>query len=163
MEYLDLYDENRNFTGKKIKRSDKKNIEKCNYYTIVLIFIENDEGKFLIQKTSLEKGSVWATTGGHVKAGQSSKEAIIEEVREELGIDISNYDFKLIMTKKFNQVFVDAYYLKKNIDVKDIILQDEEVEVIKWLSIKEIEKLIQENSFRNSNVEFLNYILESNF
>ena len=49
MEYLDLYDENRKPIGKKIIRGDKP-IEGT-YINIVIVFMENSEGKFLIQKT----------------------------------------------------------------------------------------------------------------
>ena len=58
----------------------------------VIVFIENSEGKFLIQKTSKEKGSVWATTGGLVSSGYTSDETIVKEIEEELDnlMNISN-------------------------------------------------------------------------
>ncbi len=67
MEYLDLLDENKNLTGKIIERGTK--FEEGYYVNVVIVFIENSKGQFLIQKTSKQKGSTWATTGGHVKAG----------------------------------------------------------------------------------------------
>ena len=60
------------------------------YKGIALIFIENSKGEFLIQKTSKNRDSVYATTGGHVDYGDTFDHTIIKEVREELGIDISN-------------------------------------------------------------------------
>ena len=151
MEYLDLYDENRIFTGKKILRGSGKP-EKGEFINIVIIFIKNDKDKFLIQKTSKEKGSVWATTGGHVKSGQTFKEAIIEEVKEELGIDISEEKFELVYTEKFDFAFMDVYYLEKNINIEDIKLQEEEVEFVKWLSIDQIKDLINKGEFRKGNI-----------
>ena len=158
MEYLDLYDKNKKLTGKKILRGVDE-IPKDNYINIVVIFIENSKGEFLIQKTSIKKGSIWATTGGHVKSGQTSKEAIIEETKEELGIDISKEKIKLIVSKRFDDVFIDSYYLKKDINIDKLLLQKEEVELVKWLSIDEINKLIKENKFRESNIEFLKLII----
>ena len=89
-EYTDLYDENKNLTGEKLfrKKGTKLIVPKGRYSVVVLAFIENSKGEFLFQMTSKRKKNVWATTGGHVKSGQTSKEAIIEEIKEELGIDI---------------------------------------------------------------------------
>lgn len=159
MEYLDLYDKNKKLTGKKILRGVDE-IPKGNYINIVVIFIENSNGEFLIQKTSIKKGSIWATTGGHVKSGQTSNEAIIEEVKEELGIDISKEKIELIISKRFDDVFIDAYYLKKDINIDKLILQKEEVELVKWLSIDDINALISQNKFRESNIEFFKEIIE---
>jgi len=159
MEYLDLYDENRNFTGNTILRGSGKP-EPGNFINLVIIFIKNDENKFLIQKTSKEKKGIWATTGGHVKSGQTFKEAIIEEVKEELGIDISRENFKLVYTEKFEFAFMDVYYLEKNIDIKDMKIQEEEVEFVKWLSIDEIRKLIENGEFRRGNINAFEYIIK---
>jgi len=161
MEYLDLYDENKKLTGKKILRNKNGyNLEKGNYINIVIIFIKNDENKFLIQKTSKEKGSLWATTGGHVKSGQTCDEAIIEEVKEELGIDISKEKVELFKTIKYNIAYQDIYYLEKNINIEDIKLQKEEVEFVKWLSIEEINELIKEDTFRHGNIDAFKSLLE---
>ena len=159
MEYLDLYDENRKLTGKKILRGSEKP-KKGEYINIVIIFIKNDKDKFLIQKTSKEKGSVWATTGGHVKSGQIFKEAIIEEVKEELGFDIIKEKVQLICTEKFDFAFQDAYYLEKNINIEDIKLQEEEVEFVKWLSVDEIKDLINKGEFRKGNIVAFEKLLE---
>jgi len=152
MEYLDLYDENKNLTGEKILRSKDMKIEPGKYINIVIVFIENSENKFLIQKTSKEKGSVWATTGGHVKSGTTCYEAIIEEIKEELGIDINPSEIKHIETNKFNRAYQDVYYLRKDIDIKDITIQKEEVEYVKWLTKEEINELIEKDEFRKSNI-----------
>ena len=161
MEYLDLYDENKKLTGKKILRNKNGyNLKKGNYINIVIIFIKNDENKFLIQKTSKQKGSIWATTGGHVKSGQTCDDAIIEEVREELGIDISLEKVELFKTIKYNMYYQDIYYLEKNIDIKDLKIQEEEVEFVKWLSINEINELIKKGEFRYGNIDAFKYMLE---
>ena len=84
-EYTDLYDENKNLTGEKLfrEKGTKLIVPKGRYSIVVLVFIENSKGEFLFQMTSKRKKNVWATTGGHVKSGHTSKEAIIEEIKEE--------------------------------------------------------------------------------
>lgn len=84
MEKRDLYDINRNLIGKSIFKNEP--ISENTYIMMVVIFIQNDNNKFLIQKRSIDKGGKWATTGGHPKSGESSLEEIISEVKEELGI-----------------------------------------------------------------------------
>ena len=71
IEYRDLYDKNRNLTGKAIKKGDP--IPEGLYIIVVLVYIENSEGKFLIQRRSRKyKDGKLATTGGHVKTGTTS-------------------------------------------------------------------------------------------
>ncbi|MBR3897921.1 MAG: NUDIX domain-containing protein [Bacilli bacterium] len=160
MELLDLYDKNKRLTGKVIKREKGMIIEEGLYINVVLIFIQNSSGKFLLQLTSKEKGSVIATTGGHVKHGQTSYEAIIAEVKEEIGIDIQKEEVKHIKSEIFNKVIFDIYYLEKNIDINKLILQAEEVESVMWLSAEEIEKLINEDKVRKSNIKPFRDVLE---
>lgn len=160
MEYLDVYDKNRKKTGKKILRGDKSSIVDGEYINLVLIFIENHEGKYLIQKTSKEKGGIWATTGGHVKSGADSRQTVIEEVNEELGLDISNENFSLVDTTFISHALIDTYYLKKDIDIEDIICQKEEVDYVLWLTKEEIFKLYEEGIFRKSNIPGFEKVLQ---
>ena len=153
MEYLDLYDENRNPIGEKVLRSKDRKKEKGKYINIVIVFIENSEGKFLIQMTSKRKGSIFATTGGHVKSGYTFDEAIVEEIKEELGLDVSIEELELVCTEKKEYVFQDTYYLKKDIDINSLTLQESEVEYVLWLSVEEIKELIKESKFREGNIE----------
>lgn len=161
-ELLDLYDENRNLTGEVVKRSKdiKPEVPDGRFINIVIIFMENSRGEFLIQHTSVEKGGVYATTGGHVKSGFTSREGIITEVSEELGIDISNLDFKLFETVKFNKGFLDVYYLKCDIDINDLVYQEDEVESCSWMSINDILELMHEDKLRKSNIKPLFSIIK---
>ena len=160
MEYLDLYDKNRILTGEKVLRGKgKPMIPEDRYINIIIIFIQNSEGKFLFQLTSKEKGNVIATTGGHVKSGQTSYETVLCEVKEELGLDISKEDIKFLDTYIFGIAFMDVYYLKKDIDEKSLVLQKEEVEDIKWLSIDEIKELINQEKVRKGNIKGFDIVL----
>ena len=160
MEYLDLYDDNGNLIGEKILRSKDMKPEIGKYIKIVIVFIKNDEDKFLIQKTSRQKGSVWATTGGLVSTGYTSDETVVKEIEEELGLVIDFEELKHICTEKRGFSFQDVYYLEKNIDIKDIKVQEEEVEFVKWLSIDEIKELINKDEFRKGNILGFEKILE---
>lgn len=159
---MDLYDENRNLTGEVVKRYKdiKPEIPDGRFINIVIIFIENSKGEFLIQHTSLEKGGVYATTGGHVKSGSNSYHTVIDEVKEELGVDISNLDFKVFDSVILNKVIFDVYYLKHDIDINDLVYQEDEVESCSWMSISDILDLIHEDKFRKSNIKPLFSIIK---
>ena len=124
--------------------------------------------KFLIQKRSKIKNGKYATTGGHPKAGQSSLEGIITEVKEEIGLDISNQDIKLYYSERVDSesVFSDSYYLKMDIpDINNLKLQKSEVDSIYWFSRDEIENLMKTGKFFKNHYdefEILLNLLDSN-
>ena len=163
-EYTDLYDENKNLTGEKLfrEKGTKLIVPKGRYSIVVLAFIENSKGEFLFQMTSKRKKNVWATTGGHVKSGQTSKEAIIEEIKEELGIDINEDEVKLFKTYKYDDAFKDVFYIKKDIDINSLTYEKDEVEYVKYLTKDEILDLINNNgNIRKTNIDaFLDIIEE---
>jgi len=155
MEYLNLYDKQGNLINKKGIRG-----EKTNYLVgIVIIFIENSKGEFLIQKTSSSRGSIFATTGGHVSYGLTFKDSIVNEVKEELGLDISNENIKEVNTYIKEYYIQKVYYIKKDINIKELTIQEDEVEYVKWLDKKTINKLIENKEFREGNIEGYKYVI----
>lgn len=154
MEYRDLYDLNRNLTGEKILKGEKVPDDRA--ILMVVIFIENSKKEFLMQKRCALKGGLWATTGGHPKAGESSLEGIITECKEELGIKINNpILFKQASGKN---AFCDLYYLKG--DFNNFVIQEEEVDEVKWLSKDEIDKLYNEGLFNKGHYMMFKDCLE---
>lgn len=106
----------------------------------------------MIQKTSTERDSVYATTGGHVTYGDTGKVTAQKELKEELGIDISLEELEYIDTLKYPKAYCEIYYLSKEIDLEKIQLQEEEVEKVEWMTEEEIERLIQSGNFRKVNI-----------
>ena len=156
MEYLNLYDKAGNLTNEKGIRGEKTD----KLVGIALIFIENSKGEFLIQKTSPSRESVYATTGGHVSYGRTFEETIINEVKEELGIDITNDKIIEMNTYIRERVIQKVFYLKKDINISEITIQEDEVEFIEWLTKEEINEIIKNKEFRPSNLEPYKYVLE---
>lgn len=157
MEKRDLYNEYREATGETILKGQL--VPEGRYYITVVIFIQNEEDKFLIQKRTKEKDGKWATTGGHPVSGQTSKQGIITEIKEELGIDVKNEDIQLFETIKTEDDFIDLYYLRENINIENIRLQKQEVEMVKWANAKEIEQMIEKEEFSKSHAEFFDLCL----
>lgn len=161
MEKRDLYDENRKLTGETIYKGES--IPDGKYIIVVLIFIQNSEGKFLIQKRSQRKNGKFATTGGHAKSGEDSIQGIITEVKEEIGVDLKPENIKLYFGGRSDedQVFWDDYYVKMDIeDIEKLELQEEEVESVHWFSIDEIKNLMKENKFFKNHYEEFEILLD---
>ncbi len=158
MEKRDLYDGNRRMTGELIEKGQK--VPKGKYYITVVVWIQNSKGEFLIQKTASSKSHMWATTGGHPKAGESSLDGIITEIREELGLEVPKDKLRLFKTIKTDDDFVDVYYLNMDIDIREIIVQKDEVEKVKWASVKKIKRLIKMGLFLPSHIEFFQWCLD---
>ena len=158
MEYRDLYDKNRKLTGKIISKD--KPIPKGYYILVVVCFMENSEGKFLMQKRSVIKDGKWASTGGHPKTGEDSLTGMHTEIKEELGLDINKDELKLITTMQDDKIICDLYYLNKDIDLNDITMQKSEVSDVKYLTLDEIENLYQKGKFKKSHYHMFNHCLE---
>ena len=93
-EKFDVLLENGEYSGKIETR------EKCHkdglWHKAVALFIINSKDEVLLQKRS-EKKKLWPnlwdiTAGGHVLAGEFGFEAIIREIKEELGTNITKND-----------------------------------------------------------------------
>ena len=65
MECLQVFDKEKNMLNEKISREDKLSLKDGKHFMIVIIFIENNGGKFLLQQTSSNRDSCIVTTGGH--------------------------------------------------------------------------------------------------
>lgn len=131
---------------------------------VVTIFIQNNKNENLIQKRSQSKGGKYGFTSGHAENNETNTQGAIREVKEELGIDIKEKQLNLFYRTKINKTIYNLYYTKLNIDIKNIELQKEEVEEVKWCSKKDIEKMINKNEFYDVQIEawekFKKYIKE---
>ena len=152
MELLDVYDENGNVTGRAVQRGDKSvTFEENEHIAVSIIFIENNKNEFLIQKTSHIKGGEYSTTGGHVNSGETPLEAIKREVSEEIGIDIETKDIVSLGFYKIGMPLRYLFYIKKDIDINDVKIQEEEVESVKYMDELEIIELINQGKFLESH------------
>lgn len=85
MEYWDIYDKNKQLTGRKMKRNDWC-LKEDEYHLTVLGVIRRPDGKYLITRRVLTKAWApgwWEVSGGAAQAGESSEEAVRREVLEE--------------------------------------------------------------------------------
>ena len=149
MESWDVYDRDRNKTGKKVKAKSK--LLEGQYRLVCHLCIFNSKNELLIQKRHRNKTlypSMWdLSVSGSVQAGENSRIAISRELSEELGIELSLKDTRSSLTFNFDKGFDDFYLLNYDLELKDLKLQKDEVMNVGWASKEEILKMIDENSF----------------
>ena len=161
MELLDVYNSNGKTTGKVVPRETKdEEFGKDEHIAIAIIYIQNSQGEFLIQKTSSVKGSIYSSTGGHVAHGETPKETIIRETKEEIGLDIC--DENII---DLGHICVDfpvrfIFYLRKDINIEDLVLDKDEVESMHYFTKEELEKIIEEGKMHKGHIFVLKKVLE---
>lgn len=160
-EYVDLYNEKKELTGERVFREKGKpsTVPEGNFIIVVVAVIVNSEGKYLFQKTSARKGNIWALSGGHVKSGQTSLDAIKEELNEELNISVNNDEIELFKTYKYENAFKDAYLIKKDFNIADFVIEEDEVDEVRYLSSEEIRILMEQGLIRKTNYDVINDIL----
>lgn len=162
MELLDVYDDLGNVTGRTVVRGDKSvKLNEHEHIAVAIIFIENDKGEFLIQKTSKEKGGYYSSTGGHIDSGETPLNTIKREVLEELGVNIDKDNIVEYGAILHDKTIIFLYYIKKNIDINKVKLQKEEVDYVKYMSKNEINKLIKNNEMLKSHGNMFKEIIKN--
>lgn len=136
-EYWDLFDSSRQPLHRTIRRGDS--IPEGEYHIVVQIWTINDKGQILMTKRHPTKpyGSTWECTGGSVLADETSLEAARREYSEEIGITLNQDSFHLLTSRTGNRCFYDIYYVRKNLNLSELKLQEEEVTDACWYSMDE--------------------------
>lgn len=155
MEFLDIYDENKQLTGRKMKRNDWC-LKEGEYHLTVLGVIARPDGTFLITKRVMTKAWApgwWEVSGGGVQAGESSEEAVRREVKEETGLDVRNaeggyaFTYKRVNPDEGDNYFVDVYRFVMDIDEKDVSFQEAEIDGHMFATREQIESFAKEGKF----------------
>ena len=152
-EYWDVYDRFRRKNGKVIKRDSDQWLQDGEYHIVVTGIIENANNQILISRRKDDKKlypGLWKCTGGSVQIEESSIQAIIREVYEEIGIELSQREGCLLGTVQRDNYFRDVWKFKKNIKFSDIKFNDGELVDVKWVTIKEYEKLYKKGAIVSS-------------
>ena len=154
-ELIDLYDADRNPIGKTIPREGAF-LKEGEFMLYVLAIVQNMEGKYLITQRSMDKhwaAGWWEVTGGGVLSGETSSQAVLREVREEVGLDVSGqpiapvYAYKNVDLERGDNYIVDIYHFHLDIDASDVTLQDSEAIDFKFATWDEITALAEAGTF----------------
>ena len=160
-EKLDVYNTEKKRTGKVIERKQGVTLNNGEYIISVQCWIVNSEGKILLTQRNLNKnnGGKWEPTGGLVVSGETSKQGIKRELKEEIGLDIEEDKIRLIKeiveeNEKLN-FFRDIYLIKEDINLDELSFNDEVIDA-KYVTIEDFSKMIE----NNESFEWLKYFLD---
>ena len=125
-ELWDVYDENRNPTGRLHRRGDY--LAPGEYHLVVDVWVRDDSGRFLLTKRSPNKGfpNLWECAGGSALAGDDSLTAALREVREETGLTLLPENGTLVISRRGRNYFRDVWLFRQDFRLADVQLQEGE-------------------------------------
>ena len=148
-EMLDIYDVERHRTGRIIPRGSE--VYDGERLLVVHVCLMNTRGEMLIQRRQMTKDrypGCWdLSAGGFVRSGESSVDAVLRELREEIGLNSHADALRFLFTEPFSYVLDDFYLICSDVAVSELTLQTEEVSGAKWASQAEIEAMIADGRF----------------
>lgn len=155
MELWDIYDSNKQRTGRTMKRNDWC-LKDGEYHLTVLGVIARPDHKYLITQRVMTKAWApgwWEVSGGAAMAGEDSIDAVKREILEETGLDVSKaaggYEFSYHRENpgEGDNYFVDIYRFEMDFTEEDIHLQEGETNGYRLASVDEIRELADQGIF----------------
>ena len=140
-EKWDLYDQQGRKTGKTIQAGETVPQGYCLY--CVGIWVIDSEKKILLTKRSSQKRYApgkWENTGGHMISGETSRHAIVRELKEETGIQIEEDELIELGDNHIGQFLGDNYAVFKDVSLEDVRLEEGETEDVIKVTLPQLEQ-----------------------
>ena len=169
MEYIDIVDELGNLTGEVLEKGEAHSLGK--WHVTAHIWIYNSKGEILLQKRALTKSTFpgfWdISVAGHISTGETVEVGAYREILEEIGLDIDIADLEKIFVFKeshyhqeldwYNNEFHHVYLYKYDGSITDLVLQEEEVEAVRFLSIDDFKDELMDKEKSKGFINNPNY------
>ena len=151
-EYFDILDEQGNPTEE--KRSRLEAHSRGLWHQVVHIYLFREVNKtieFLVHLRSKTKDlnpNTWDTRfGGHLKSDENIEDALVTEIKDEIGLTLKPNDFIQGETQKSdkfpNREFVSVFYYNYIDELDKLKFDDGEVQEVKWMSAENILKSME--------------------
>jgi 8-oxo-dGTP diphosphatase len=148
MEQCDIYDEAGRPTGRVVDRGSR--LSQGEYILVVQVWIRNEIGEYLVQQRAhhleFEPG-IWATTAGHIQAGEDSLTGVVREVFEELGLSLSPGNLKRIRRLVDGHLIQDVWFVEVSKQVLETPVMGSEVADWMWASKARIDEMVTRGLF----------------
>ncbi|MFD2727557.1 NUDIX hydrolase [Hyunsoonleella rubra] len=175
-EYIDVATKEGLLTGK----SELKSIihKKGLYHHTSHVWFYTSKKEILLAQRSAQKvicPLLWdVSVAGHIDAGETPKEGAIREVKEEIGVAVSEEDlisigifecFQSYDNGITDNEFHNTFITELKVPVKELVPQEGEVEAFKLVSFDEFQHLIDTigdngNHFVASNKSYYVFVLQ---
>ena len=148
-----VYDKNEN-NKKTIDKSEEKNLSEDDWLNGVTCFVINEKGEVLIEVRA-DKGLTPGKNdlcSGHLDNNETETQAMIRELKEELGIGVEEAMNVVKITpkgvplgfessNKIKNFFITFFCLKRN--SSEVKIQEEEIKRYVWLPLEETFELMK--------------------
>ena len=129
-EIWDIYDRNKNKTGRFHKRGLPLN--KDDYHIIIHAWVVNSNDEVIITKRHESKRicpNMWECTKGSILAGESSVEGAVRELEEEIGLSFKKEEavFLTSFVLEESNTILDSFMFRRDVKIEDLVLQENEV------------------------------------
>ena len=142
-EYNDIYDKDRNLTGRVHLRG--RRWKRGEYGLVACVWVHDGRGNILLTRRAPEMSAAgtWENSGGAVKAGETSLQGVVRELFEETGIRAKPEDFELLGSQLDGNAHFDHYCLKADVPLEEIVLLPGETDGAQWVTFATIREMIR--------------------
>ncbi len=104
-----------------------------------VVIVKNDKVLLVQQRKESAKG-LWSYPGGQVEDGETAEQAVVREVKEELGIDLIDYSplKTYSITTPRGELEINTFIGELT---GDITLKDDELMAYDWFDMSQLENL----------------------
>lgn len=143
MEWNDIYDADRNLTGRIHLRGTRWN--KGEYGLVACVWVYDGRGNILLTRRAPEKSGAgsWENSGGAVKAGETSLQGVVRELFEETGIRAEPEAFALLGSERDKNTHYDHYCVQVSVPLSRIRLLPGETDDVQWATFDKIHQMIE--------------------
>jgi 8-oxo-dGTP pyrophosphatase MutT (NUDIX family) len=116
------------------------------YHIVAEIWTVNTRGEILLTLRAPDKETYpdkWECTGGSILAGETALAGAVRELREETGIEAREHELMPLGTLRKPGAFYDAFLLRRDIEIQDLVLQPGETADAKWVTVPELHRMIK--------------------
>jgi mutator protein MutT len=149
MEIWDIYNNKRQRTGRTAVR--EAGLNPGEFHIVVFGIVKNGMGQFILSKRSSEKtfAGTWEVTGGSVTTGESSYEAVVREIKEEIGLTLVSEGKQIdsFVVESECSHFVDIWLFEEEFYLEELTCQEGEVSEIQIASKEKIIELFEKGEF----------------
>lgn len=143
-EYNDIYDKDRNLTGRVHRRGTRWHPGE--YGLVVCVWVYDGQGRLLLTRRAPGKtvAGTWENSGGAVQAGEDSRQAIARELFEETGIRAEESEFEFLESGRDSNNHYDFYCLRRQVALEDVVLLPGETDDVMWATFRQVHEMIRD-------------------